>query len=87
MGPISAPAPAWQQPADRPARMHAVCILLHALFSACHVTSLWMYMLHDMQRNGDAGAQDPVSGPVRATCPRRVLTLSDATAAQFGAAL
>ena len=64
--------------ACRPARMHAACIFLHALFSACHVTSLRMSMLHGMQKKSDAGAQDQISGPVRATCLRRVLTWSDA---------
>ena len=39
------------------------------------------------KKKSDAGAQDQISGQVRATCPRRVRTLSDATAAQFGAAL
>ena len=60
--------------ACRPARMHAARIFLHALFSACHVTSLWISMLHGMQKKSDAGAQDQISGPVRATCPRRVRT-------------
>ena len=44
-------------------------------------------MLRGMPKNSDAGAQDPISGPVRSMRLESVLTLSDATAAQFSAAL